>query len=135
MCAEAVKGVVGETFPLARRIEDVRAVYVPSADVGQTAQCVVGSTDQISPPLRTRVKANLADHIDDFGAFAQHNSIVTVEPACPIGLICLGKDGGVGAALGEHKDIPISNGAGKIDGQPGAGAAVKKHLNVIRLGG
>ena len=66
--------------------------------------------------------------------FAQHNRVIAVEPARPIGLIGLGQDRRISGRLRHDEHVPIRHRAGQIDGQASSGTAVEIHLDVITAG-
>ena len=87
-------------------------------------------------PFCAGVRANLAKCVDHIGIFEQNHSIIAIKPASPVGLVSFGKDGRVSsAAVGHHVHIASGHGAREGNGESGAGAAVKIHLNVVIGGG
>ncbi len=131
MHPEIRKRVHREAVPLQGGVERVRAVCVARADTGLAPQGVVRRARQTCAPFRAGVEADLADHINDRGAFAQHDCIVAVEPTGTVGLIGLCKNGRTGGRLGDDVHVAVGDRPREVDGQASGGTAIEEHLDIV----
>ena len=90
--SEPVERVRGEAVPLGGRVEGVGAVRIAGLDARLAAERVVGGAREARAPLRARVDADLADHVEDRRALAQDDGVVAVEPARAVRLVGLRED-------------------------------------------